>query len=152
MKILSLSSSSGDWIPSGLAVRVSYGPEYFKSFALCCRGVVGGSVMKQKCTESQRYGLPGRGLTPVSHILIWQFSLPSPTWACCCCMIYDFREMCTRNEHWKLQRTRLSRKNIQTHPSGYLLCWSVHSCLVKPPLLKSLGFRGVFWLYTVGYE
>lgn len=111
-KSLRLSLSSSDWIPSGLAVMVSYGPEYFKSFALCCRGVVEGSVMKQKCTESQRYGLPGRGLTPVSHILIWQFSLPSPTWACFCCMIYDFREMCTRNEHWKLQRTRLSRKNL----------------------------------------
>lgn len=83
------------------------------TYFYCVEG--GDSLMQQKCTESQRYWLSGRRLTPVSF-LVWQLLPPSPTWGYVSCVIYDFWDIHTQSECWKLQKTRLSRKAIQNIP------------------------------------
>lgn len=65
-------------LPESWAVMFHTVLNTFKLFLLCCRGGEVRSLMQQKCTESQRYGLSGRGMTPVSYILIQQF-LPALT-------------------------------------------------------------------------
>lgn len=98
--------------------RVSYGPEYFIYTALNCSGGGEGlcSLMTQKCTESQRYGHSGRGLTPDSFI--GQFRLAEV-----------FRAALwprgRRYIKWVLEATKtcLSHKNVFF--KNIPLCWSL---------------------------